>query len=409
MDGMTLALPACTAPPDPATLPGMASFRVKVGNVRLTCYELPSGRWRFDWKDNGTRRQTSAATKKAIGEKARARARMLSNGNLDLANLDADRRALVEDYLSMDPTWEMNGKLRQWRENGSKLVSESVSDFLNVKTANQGASPHNVKTLKSKLKRFTADFGDRDLASITTAELDAWIAALPVAPRTRKGYLGAINTLFAHFHRKRLIPDNPATACERPILPKVTPELWTADELAVMLANVSPAYAPWLCFAAFAGLRREELWPDYRSTKTALRWQDCNWREGVIRVPATTAKTGRLRIITILPALEAWLSVLAPDYRQRKGAICSGRRPEKAQGDVPAETARLGSLVGSWKRNALRKSWISAMCAIHGAALTAEQAGNSPGAIAASYRQAMTTADAERYLNTTPDREEMTA
>jgi hypothetical protein len=50
-----------------------------------------------------------------------------------------------------------------------------------------------------------------------------------------------------------------------------------------------------------------------------------------------------------------------------------------------SETTRLGNLIGGWKRNALRHSWLTYRSAIVGISQTANEAGNSESEARRSY------------------------
>jgi predicted RNA-binding protein with PUA-like domain len=63
-----------------------------------------------------------------------------------------------------------------------------------------------------------------------------------------------------------------------------------------------------------------------------------------------------------------------------------------------AETTRLGKLVGGWKRNALRHSFISYRAAVVGIAKAAAEAGNSESESRKSYQDAKSLDEGVRWF-----------
>ncbi len=91
--------------------------------------------------------------------------------------------------------------------------------------------------------------------------------------------------------------DQPTIAdrLEIPSVQRTDPSTWTPAELAILFANVEEAYLPWLALAAWAGIRTEELAPDGKSTKDALRWSDVHFGRSVIIIRPEVSKTSHRR------------------------------------------------------------------------------------------------------------------
>ena len=197
------------------------------------------------------------------------------------------------------------------------------------------------------------------------------------------------------------LPHGEPTAPERlekPIVPAAVPTTYTPGELRILLANVAPEYRGWLALAAWAGIRTEEACPDHLSGKDALRWEDVMFDRDIIVIRPEVAKTGRRRIVPLLPCLRAVLEPL-----KGEGRIGPALPPHKpAKGGKEAETTRLGSLIGGWKRNALRHSFISFRAAEIGLAQTAMEAGNSESEARRSYNDAKSKAEAADWFAINP-------
>jgi integrase len=166
------------------------------------------------------------------------------------------------------------------------------------------------------------------------------------------------------------------------------------DQMRTLLANVRPEYLPWLCVAAFAGIRSEEIAPDPTSKKSPLMWDDFDWKHKVIVVRAETAKTKHEREVPISANLAKWL---AP-WRHAKGPVIGdAAQPSKR------ETARLGVSIGGWKHNALRDSYCSYRARItQNVPQVSYEMGNSIAMVKRSYHRRQPIRAARAWFNIAP-------
>ena len=79
-------------------------------------------------------------------------------------------------------------------------VGDLLPVFLKAKEAD-GASVRYLRDLRTRLGRFSADFGDRLLSEITTAPLDAWLRGLGLSAPSRINFRRLISVFF-EFARK---------------------------------------------------------------------------------------------------------------------------------------------------------------------------------------------------------------
>jgi hypothetical protein len=93
-------------------------------------------------------------------------------------------------------------------------------------------------------------------------------------------------------------------------------------------------------------------------------------------------------MIPVQPGAARWLSVGA------SGRVCPVRPPNKRLKHSEAVTATLGAIIGGWRNNALRNSFISYRAAQVGLAQTALEAGNSESEARRSYHDAKSRDDA---------------
>jgi integrase len=267
-------------------------------------------------------------------------------------------------------------------------VSQLADELLKAKLRD-GMSNAYLRDLRSRLARFSGDFGKRPITAITVEEIDNWLHDLPLSPQSRVNYRSVIGVLFSHALKRRMIDSNPITHTAKPKKHDNPPEIFTVDELRALLEaaqRTAPDVLPMLAIGAFAGLRDAEI--------KRLDWSEVDLARGHIEVKAAKAKTARRRIIPIQPNLSAWLS----PYASMKGNVVpEGRRRKLVR---VRETA--GIL--KWPNNGLRHSFASyRLAAIHDAPRVSSELGHtSPHLLYSTYRELVHPEEAERYWKIEP-------
>jgi integrase len=365
------------------------SHLVRYRTASVTVYPVTvDGRtyWRFC---KGRKTVTRASLDKAKTEaRAYAESSFLTGAKLPL--LAEPQVRAIQRMLDADPQLSLVEDFLHWhaRQCPRHDLDDARWEFLAAKRANAGASPHNVRTLERHLGTLPAmvlaDVGLSDLPPLTGA------------PRSRKNRIAAWRSFFTWCRSRGYLPDGDTVAdkLDVPAVPRTTPETWTPDELAILIANVRAEYLPWLLLSAWAGLRTEEICPDPQSKKSPLLWSDFEWERGLLIVRAETAKTGQRRVIPICAALASILP------RDRVGIVGPHLPPHTpAKGGKLSETTRLGKLVGGWRRNALRHSFLSYRAAQVGIAQAAREAGNSEAVARRVYEDAKGADEAEKWFS----------
>jgi integrase len=356
------------------------SVSVKYRTVTLTVFPWSPRPGVTYWKFRHGKKHIVRSTLDKAKDEAKRIAEETYLGSARLGLLSTAQTRGIRTMLDADPDLSTLPEFLAWRAKQAPrhALTEARSEFLAIKSANAGTSPHHVRTLKRHLATLPAMM----LADIGPADLPPLVGA----PRSRKNRLNAWRSFFSWCRARGYLPTR-ETVIDRmdsPIIHATTPSTWTPAELTILFAHVHADYLPWLALSAWAGLRTEEICPDSKSGKSPLSWQDFQWDRGILIVRAETAKTGRRRIIPILPCLA---DILPHD---RVGIVGPGLPPHTpAKGGVMAETTRLGKLVGGWRRNALRHSFISYRAAQVGIAQAAQEAGNSEAIARRQYQEAM--------------------
>ncbi len=249
-----------------------------------------------------------------------------------------------------------------------------------------GASVRYCYDLGIRIGRFCHAFPDRSVAEISTAEVDAWLASLPLAPVTRNTFRRDLRTLFAFAVTRHYCADNPVAQTTKAKEVDGEIEILTVAQTALLLESANAETLPFWAIGAFAGLRRAEI--------ERLDWKQIDLESNLIEVKARHSKTATRRLVTIQPNLAAWLL----PFQKIRGPVAPANLRKLTEDD--RERAGLGS---GWPQNALRHSFGSYHLArFNDAAALALQMGNSPEVIFRHYRQLVKPKDAERYWQICP-------
>lgn len=374
---------------------------VKHRSVTITVYPWrhPSGKnyWRFQRSDG---KHVTRSTLEKAKEEAKKHAQDIHRGTLDLSDLTPDQIRIIQRILEVNPSLQLVDEFLVWhgRKRPRKLVADAYTDFMAIKAGNAGKSTQHERTLRKHVAPFVAQHGQQQLADITVADVENYLVANPEnGNRTRRNIRASLVTFFRWCRLREYLPDERTVAekTEIPVVADTIPGTYTPSELALLLANVRPAFLPWLATAALAGVRTDEIRPIAGSRKSPLDWSDFKWERDIIIVRPETAKMRQRRIIPIVPRLHALLFPI----RKESGPICTvPPSRDDGKGGDEAETARLGALVGGWRTNALRHSFISYRCAQVGVGVTALEAGNSEAECKASYLDAKSAAEAAEWF-----------
>lgn len=378
----------------------MTAEIVKYKTVSITVYPITRSTgqyWQFKRQDGSQVTRTSLEKAKL---EAKNYAQATYKGSLDLDTLTPQQIRAMKRMIEADPTCRLVDEFLVWhgKKAPKKLVKDAYEDFLALKDTNAGRSTQNAKTLRKHVKPFVDLHGKSQLAAITVGDVENYLISNPKnGNRTRRNIRASVVTFFRWCRLREYLPDERTAAekAEIPVVADTIPETYSPAELAVLLANVRTEYRAWLAIAAWAGVRTDEICPIAGSRKIPLDWSDVDFERKIITVRPETAKMKRRRVIPMCDALRAVLHPL----KQKSGPVHAAPPPTKDDGKgKQAETARLGKLVGGWRSNALRHSFISYRCAQVGLGVTAMEAGNSEAEAKRSYLDAKSPEEATAWF-----------
>lgn len=267
----------------------------------------------------------------------------------------------------------------------SCTVEELLSQFLDNKRAD-GIAARYEQELRSRLGRFTRGFSGRNVATITTAEIDDWLRSLGTAPLTRNHSRRILHVLFSYAVNRRYCSENPVTKTSKAKVVATAIEVLTPEQTKKLLAVAAREIVPSLAIGAFAGLRPAEI--------SRLSWKEVRLDRGFLEVTAEKAKTASRRLVNIQPNLAAWLK----PHAKASGQV----EPIGARKMI--EAARIRAGFDRWPANGLRHSFASYYLAkFQDAAALALQMGHATtGMIFTHYREVVTPEDAAEYWKILP-------
>jgi integrase len=267
-----------------------------------------------------------------------------------------------------------------------KMVSEVVQELLTAKR-DKGRSALYIKDLRLRLERVAKAF-PFPLADVSPPEIDKFLLALTVSPRSRNNFRQVIGTLLKFGQVRGYVANDHAGigAVEKSSHTQAEVAVFTPDQIGTLLSSAKQELVPALALGAFAGVRPEEI--------KRLDWADVNLDEGHIEIRAANAKTRVRRLIPVQPNLRSWLL----PYIQTSGPV----QPFVNLGNEFLKAAGQANI--KWKRNGLRHSFISYRVA-HTAnvAAVALEAGNSPQVISRNYLKCVTADEAQRWFGVMPN------
>ena len=346
---------------------------------KIEIQKYGDGRWGWDDYSQGKRHMVRCKSK----EKAQARAAditvLQANGRVDLLQ---SNHSEWREFLA----WKTASK-------SSLSLADAVTEFVALKNGN---SSRHLRALAGDLRLFVDFIGaTRPLGEVKALDIQRFLNSRGVGQRRQLNLRMSVISLFRWARRMSFLDPDRTTEAEKVEPIKKVPgkaNVLSPEEMRTLLGGIRQDYLPWLCVAAFAGVRTEEIAPDRKSKKSPLRWEDFDWQHKVIIVREETSKVGQEREVPIPDNLAQWL---AP-YRNAKGPICVFQPTNN-------ETGRVGKLIGGWKHNCLRDSFCSYRTRItQNVHQTSYEMGNSPAMVKRSYHKRQPIHTAQEWFDIRP-------
>src|SRR5205085_5725495 len=181
--------------------------------------------------------------------------------------------------------------------------ADAAAEYLRYIEHDRGRKPSTVRGYRSAIEaHLLPAFGAKPVESVTTSDIERWIATVAGSARTRNKLVVLLHGIFARARKAYGLRDNPAADVEKLPQPRSGDiEVYSPEEVwALVRAAGSEQDAVIYLTAAFTGLRRGEL--------VALRWRDVDFPGQAIRVRANysfgqlvTRKSGKVRSVPMVP------------------------------------------------------------------------------------------------------------
>lgn len=352
-------------------------LRGRVGSARVRLHkgkywELDFGRYGGSRKRHGKRfrlyRTTATAAYRTAIEKTRE---IKEHGQLARQLSTAQRFEAAVCFKKLEPlkmslTEAVDAVVKKHPLGGNGRTILEVTAELVAKKKAGNRRPRYVDDLDWKLRSFEKSFPGRHVATITTEDMETFIASHKNwSPVTQRSYVQAYNVFVNYSVKRGYRTDNPCQKLELPEIEDKEPVIFTVEQAqrAMRFAEVdelSRECIPWLAIGMFAGIRPEEI--------EKLQWEQVDLANKTITVTGANAKCRARRIVDICPSLLAWLTPIA----KATGAVL------ETSVRVLRVRARTALGLKRWPHDVLRHSFGSYHFAAHrNEALTRNQMGHS--------------------------------
>jgi integrase len=186
----------------------------------------------------------------------------------------------------------------------SITVTALIDEYMAMQKS-RNKSPLHLKDLRLRFGRFGLKFGDRLVCDVKPKEIEAWLLSLNLpSPVSFNNYRARIGFLFGYGTKHGYLVRNPVdNRIEKmPVIEKEA-EIFSVENLSLVLENATPELVPMIVIGAFAGLRTSEI--------LKLDWSEVNLATKQIRVRAEKAKSSKNRWVDMEANLVEWLQPFA--------------------------------------------------------------------------------------------------
>jgi len=370
---------------------------------RIKSYAHPRLKWVVRGKENDKWVRRFFSTKVEAETYANLKNTELLNLGILGAEFPIELRALAQEAArDLEPFGKTIRDAKNFfiehlrRAQTAATLSAVIDEVIATKTA-QGVKPRTMKTYRGYVKNFASDFQNRDIGSLTTEEIEAWLIRKFQNPVSRNNNRRVLVNLFNIAKKKKYVPDNPVAEIGTAAEPNREVGILRPEQIANLLIHSEPEILPYFALAAFAGIRPEELKkPAELATESSeVLWSDIKWKQGIIRIRAEVSKVGTTRNIPIEPNLREWLD----PFRHQRGKVCTPswiRLFRKTRRDAG---------IKNWPSDCLRHSYATYWLEKYkNAPQLALHMGNSVDVILAHYNKVLDEPeDAEHFWNIRPN------
>lgn len=345
----------------------MNSDTVRAGNLTARLWLGADGRWKWHTYQGGRRALYSAKDLHKARQRAKEQLVAMRDGKAALADLSPSD-------LSQFVAWRA-ARIE------SPLVADAVTKYLAHLASRR---VQETRMIKSDLDKFAAAHRCK-MSEVTVDNVTAYLERLGVGPRRYNNVRTTLVSLFRWCRLSGLVPDT-MTAPERTHAKKLentAVAIYTPKQFRDLLAMAPKEWRLGIAVGGLAGLRSEEI--------SGLRWEDIKLGRKLIEVRAEICKTGKRRLVPIVPALVRVIKESEPcDH--------SMVTPRERIDNVAKRIRRAGGL---WVKNGLRHSFGSyRTAAVKSVGQVALEMGNSEAMVRKHYLETVDAKAARQWFDT---------
>ena len=246
-----------------------------------------------------------------------------------------------------------------------------------------------IRSLRYYLTRFAAHCPI--LTTITTAEVEAWLAKQGGSRHNRYTWLNRITTIFAYARKREYVEKNPCDKIERGTVEHRVPRILTPAEANTAYAACPQVSRAWVVLCLWCGLRPSEA--------ARINWEDINLERGTVTV--RISKVRRFRIVTLPERAVVMLGRLHPFPIPPTKSVCIA--PHETTLRRAKKRMREALNFERWPQDIMRHTAASYHLAVTGdVGKVATALGNSPQILLTHYNGVASQEDATEFFKVTP-------
>lgn len=380
----------------------MARFKVSVKPNNSTA--RPHLKWVVNYRhpSEGRKRQYFPTKEKADGRADEVQTEIDNFGLQALQLTPAQRIQALDAIERLKPhgatITDAVVEYLERRSGSTKTMGEVCRAFIETRVQKKRSIRH-LDGLRNVLNRFNEKFEEIRIRDITAEQVQDWINARGVGPRTMNHMRAVIHSVFAYALKKKIVRENVVKDVDKEDAKGGKVGILIPEEMRALLvaARGEPDVLATIAIGGFAGIRPEEL---KRLQKSAILIE-----RDVIDCGSEITKTAQHRYVKIEPVLKAWLEPILSKL-PLIGPI-QGMNFRRRFDDVrkAAGFAVRGGEGKPWPHDALRHSFGSYHLAhFKNAAVTAIEMGHEgTSMLYSNYRARVGEDEAKAWWNLMPE------
>jgi integrase len=158
-----------------------------------------------------------------------------------------------------------------------RTVAELVAHYQKTELSPEGHKAHSTRAMYGSYIRtwILPVWGDHSLTKVKAVAVEKWLGTLPLANASRAKIRNIMHAIFTHAMRYEWLNQNPISFVRQSAKRQRLPDVLTAEEIGMLLAELTDHCRTAVLLAACTGLRVSEL--------LGLKWSDVDFDKGEIR------------------------------------------------------------------------------------------------------------------------------